>query len=237
MTLTRKLNVEAVPHAFRDAIADYRSVCKSVPDRAISVLPAMTSDSIFCAAELWVFGYGSLIFRAEFPFLERRVARISGFSRRFWQSSPDHRGTVAAPGRVVTLIEDPTSSVLGVAYRIARERAYAVLAELDERERAGYERVEVEIDFTQAPLGRTRALVYQARAENPGFVATDDEQRIAQIVRSARGPSGDNASYVRRLAHALRQLGEDDPHVFAIERLLEDPGEDLLARAAAIRDP
>jgi glutathione-specific gamma-glutamylcyclotransferase len=174
------------------------------------------------ASDVWVFGYGSLIFRAQFPFITRRVARLHGFSRRFWQSSPDHRGTVEAPGRVVTLIENSASSVLGVAYRIARERSYAVLTELDQRERAGYERIFVEVEFTEAPFGRARALVYQARAENPGFVANADEQSIADVVRSARGPSGDNASYVRELAQALRLLGEDDPHVFAIERLLAE---------------
>jgi len=172
------------------------------------------------AVDVWVFGYGSLIFRAEFPFLERRVARLHGFSRRFWQSSPDHRGTPEAPGRVVTLVENQAGSVLGVAFRIARERSYAVLSELDQRERAGYERVSVEVEFTEAPFGRACALVYQARAENPGFVANADDDSIAEIVRSARGPSGDNESYVRRLAEALRELGEDDPHVFAIERLL-----------------
>lgn len=181
----------------------------------------MTTRGFSALDEPWVFGYGSLIFRTEFPFLERRVARIHGFSRRFWQSSPDHRGTPEAPGRVVTLIEAPASSVIGVAYRIARERAYAVLAELDGRERAGYERVPVEIEFTEPPFGHAPGLVYLARAENPGFVAHPDEQSIAEVVRSARGPSGDNASYVRRLAQALRELGEDDPHVFAIERLLD----------------
>ena len=179
--------------------------------------------SAFAAGdELWVFGYGSLIFRAEFPFIERRVARLHGFSRRFWQSSPDHRGTPEAPGRVVTLIENQTNSVLGVAYRVAREKSYAVLAELDQRERAGYERIFAEVEFTEAPFGHARALVYQARAENPGFVPNADDASIAEIVRSARGPSGDNASYVRRLAQALRELGEDDPHVFAIERLLDE---------------
>jgi len=173
-------------------------------------------------ADVWVFGYGSLIFRAEFPFVERRVARVQGFSRRFWQSSPDHRGTPEAPGRVVTLIENQASSVLGVAYRIAREQSYAVLTELDRRERAGYERAFIEVEFTEAPFGRARALVYQARAENPGFVPHADDESIAAIVRSARGPSGDNASYVQQLAQALRLLGEDDPHVFAIERLLTE---------------
>jgi len=199
--------------AFLAANAGYRSVCKSI---------VMNRTPLFGTADVWVFGYGSLIFRAEFPFVERRVATIRGFSRRFWQRSPDHRGTPEAPGLVVTLIEDQASSVLGVAYRIAREQAYAVLTELDQRERAGYERAFVELEFSQAPFGHARALLYRARAENPGFLANADEQSIAEIVRGARGPSGDNASYVRQLAQALRELGADDRHVFTIERLLAE---------------
>jgi cation transport regulator ChaC len=44
--------------------------------------------------ELWIFGYGSLVWRPAFPFAERRGAWI-GFARRFWQSSTDHRGCQA----------------------------------------------------------------------------------------------------------------------------------------------
>src|SRR6188768_541599 len=113
----------------------YRSVCKSVPDHRRAPVRDMSSSALSGGVEPWVFGYGSLLFRAEFPFVERRVARIHGFSRRFWQSSPDHRGTPEAPGRVVTLIENRASSVIGVAYRIPREQSYAVLSALDERER------------------------------------------------------------------------------------------------------
>ena len=169
----------------------------------------------------WIFGYGSLIFRAEFPFRERRVARLSGFERRFWQRSPDHRGTPESPGRVVTLIERPEALLLGVAYLVETEAVERVLADLDLRERAGYERLEVDIELL-SPSEPARAFVYHARLGNPCFAADETELEIAKIVRSAVGPSGDNSSYVRRLAAALREIGADDPHVFAIERLLAE---------------
>ncbi len=172
------------------------------------------------SSDVWVFGYGSLIFRADFPFRERRVGKLRGFARRFWQRSPDHRGTPEAPGRVVTLVEEPGSSVLGVVYRVAAVHSQTVLTDLDHRERAGYERIDVSVELVDAGFVSVPAVVYLARAGDPGFAPESSNEEIARVVRSASGPSGHNESYVLRLAQALREIGEDDPHVFEIERLL-----------------
>ncbi|HJK98062.1 MAG TPA: gamma-glutamylcyclotransferase, partial [Polyangiaceae bacterium LLY-WYZ-14_1] len=70
------------------------------------------------SADLWIFGYGSLVWRPAFAYVERRPARLRGFARRFWQGSTDHRGVPGAPERVVTLVEEPSLEVGGTAYRV-----------------------------------------------------------------------------------------------------------------------
>lgn len=164
--------------------------------------------------ELWVFGYGSLIFKADFPYLERRPASIRGWVRRFWQGSHDHRGTPDAPGRVVTLIPLKEAVCEGMAYRVDAE----VLEHLDFREKNGYLRVVTDLSFRGG--GHARGLAYIATEENEAFLGDAPEAEIARQVAQASGPSGANRDYLLSLAQALRELGEHDAHVFAIERHL-----------------
>ncbi len=171
----------------------------------------------------WIFGYGSLVWRPDFSFAERRSAWLEGFTRRFWQGSTDHRGRPGAPGRVVTLVRDGGVRCAGVAYRLEESRADGILADLDHRERGGYDRLEVELATGQ---GRVAGLLYLASHANPNYLGPAPLPDIAAQVRGAEGPSGTNLEYVLRLAAALREIGAEDPHVFELEALVSgSPGE------------
>ena len=177
---------------------------------------------------MWLFGYGSLIFRPSFTFLDRRAAWIEGWERRLFQGSPDHRGTPEAPGRVVTLLHAPGAWCAGVAYRLDALEAAKVLAEVDVREQAGFERVEVALHESPSPSERPFAvgIVYVASPTNAHYLGPASADRIAAHVARSVGPSGSNTDYVVRLAAALRDMGEVDPHVEEIaERLMRTAGD------------
>ncbi len=165
-------------------------------------------------AEVWLFGYGSLIYKADFPWVERRPARIRGWERRFWQGSHDHRGTPRAPGRVATLVPAQSAVCVGMAYRITPD----VFDHLDYREKNGYLRFSTDMHLDND--AHAQGLVYIATEDNAAFLGPASDRDIAaQIARSA-GPSGPNSEYLLRLAAALRELDAHDSHVFALEQEL-----------------
>ncbi len=172
---------------------------------------------------LWIFGYGSLVWRPAFPHAERRPAFVRHWARRFWQGSTDHRGVPGAPGRVVTLVPERGAVCWGTAYRVDEERREAVLEALDWREKGGYERHRVEVHLPAA--GEAAAgLLYVAGPHNPNYLGPAPLERIAAQVRASAGPSGPTEEYVLRLAEALRAMGAQDRHVFALaDALRSDP--------------
>lgn len=170
---------------------------------------------------VWIFAYGSIIFRPSFEFAERRRAYIRGWTRRFWQGSPDHRGVPEAPGRVVTLIAAPDETCGGCAYRIDDGIAEAVLHALDVREQAGFVRRSLALfDGPGTTAQFAEGITWVAGAENPHFAGPLPEREIAAVIRERRGPSGTNIDYALRLLEALRALEVADPHVEEIGRHL-----------------
>jgi len=197
-----------------------------------------TSIEIPAELSVWIFGYGSLVWRPAFEHRAACKAWIHGHVRRFWQGSTDHRGLPGRPGRVVTIVPDDDPELLregqiavgvpedrrcwGTAYQVSAAEAAAVLDALDQRERGGYRRLEVEIGLAHASTASqlVPGLSYVAGPENENYLGPATLDMIARQVALAHGPSGANADYVFELAAALRQMEVVDDHVFALEDAL-----------------
>src|SRR5690606_30749717 len=134
---------------------------------------------------LWLFGYGSLIWRPAFAYVERRPAVVAGWERRFWQGSTDHRGVPHAPGRDVAPLPAPAGRCVGVVYRVDAAEADAVLAALDHREQGGYTRVDLRAELLQPDGERVPAVTYVATHGNRNWLGEAPLGEIArQICRS-----------------------------------------------------
>lgn len=162
--------------------------------------------------EIWVFGYGSLIYKVDFPFIDCQQATIEGWQRRFWMLSHDHRGTPDHPGIVLTLAPVQQAKCFGMAYHITE----AEFEHLDHREKNGYLREEINIELSN---GRAvKGLVYIGDTTSPVYLGHTPVEKLAAHIFASRGPSGENRDYVFDLANALRSHNVIDDHVFAIER-------------------
>ncbi|KAI0483080.1 ChaC-domain-containing protein [Xylariaceae sp. FL0804] len=170
------------------------------------------------ADEFWIFGYGSLIWKPP-PHFDRRVPGwVTGYVRRFWQASQDHRGTPSAPGRVVTLIErsfwasladahdSAPEEVWGIAYRIEPSKVAEVKEYLDIREINGYTIHYTPFQPAEPGTAPIRTLVYIGTPDNEQFVGPQDPQALAEHIRVSAGPSGPNRDYLLALDDALAAL-------------------------------
>lgn len=182
------------------------------------------------AEELWVFGYGSLIWQPGFDFDDRRLAVLAGYRRAFCMTSIVYRGTPEAPGLVLALDADPVGRCAGVAYHVPAATAAATHAYLRERELVSYA-----YDEARVPLvlddGRTvEAVAYVSNPAHPQYAGglTLDEQ--AEVIARARGPRGPNADYLLNTVESLTALGLDDPDLARLAALVR-------ARLAGIAPP
>lgn len=178
-------------------------------------MPAGQAPEREAGAVAWIFGYGSLVWRPDFAYLERCPGFVRGWARRFWQGSTDHRGVPGAPGRVVTLIPSADATCWGMAYALDPEQVPRTVRALDFRERGGYARHDVAIHL--AGGGPVSGAVYIATPENANYLGPADTEAIARQISVSAGPSGHNVEYLLRLAESIRRMEASDPHVFELE--------------------
>ncbi|XP_060031071.1 glutathione-specific gamma-glutamylcyclotransferase 1 isoform X2 [Erinaceus europaeus] len=157
---------------------------------------------------LWIFGYGSLVWRPDFAFSDSRVGFVRGYSRRFWQGDTFHRGS------------DEQGCTWGVAYQVRGAQVSEALKYLDVREAVlgGYDTKEVTFHPQDAPDQPLKALAYVATPQNPGYLGPAPEEAIATQILACRGFSGHNLEYLLRLADFMQLCGPQaqDEHLAAI---------------------
>ncbi|CAI4222568.1 unnamed protein product [Auanema sp. JU1783] len=169
---------------------------------------------------VWVFGYGSLLWYQDFHHIKKLSGVVKGYSRRFWQHSPDHRGTPEKPGRTVTLVPDEQGKCWGVAYEVPEESVKATRKYLDEREKAGYSRVSVTFYPDTPGEPSFDVEVYLNIQDNEHYAGDSQNDEIASTILYSHGASGSNLEYLLRLADILHKQAphSPDPHVYDLEK-------------------
>jgi cation transport protein ChaC len=182
--------------------------------------PRSTSIPRAAGEDLWVFGYGSLMWRPGFDFLERVPARLIGLHRGLCVFSFVHRGTPERPGVVLGL--DRGGMCRGIAYRVAAGKSAATVDYLRGREQVTSVYLETtrQVWLEGDPQRQVPALCYVVDRGHPQYAGRLTLAEQLHYVRQGTGVSGANRDYVLATVPALEALGyrETELHLLA-ERL------------------
>jgi glutathione-specific gamma-glutamylcyclotransferase len=167
-------------------------------------------------SDLWIFGYGSLMWRPGFAFEERVPALLTGYHRAFCITSTHHRGSPQRPGLVLGL--DRGGTCQGVVYRVAARDAASVLSYLRVRELVNgvYREALSPMLLLDGSHRTVRAITYIVERAHPSYAGVQSLARQAFMIRGARGLSGDNLDY---LVNTVRYLQVSGIRERALERL------------------
>jgi cation transport protein ChaC len=180
----------------------------------------MDPNPAHAAEDLWVFAYGSLMWRPDFPFVERLEARLIGAHRALCVYSFVHRGTPERPGLVLGL--DHGGTCRGIAYRVTAAARADIVAYLRAREQVTsvYRESMRPIWLKREPQLRVPALCYMVDRGHAQYAGRLSLEQQLHHVRQGHGQSGANRDYVIATVTALEQLGyrETELHLLA-ERL------------------
>lgn len=168
--------------------------------------------------DVWVFGYGSLMWNPLFHYVERRPAALRGFHRRFCLWSIAGRGTPERPGLVLGL--DLGGQCCGLAYRLSAAHAVAELKLLWQREMVvgsyAPRWVRIEARPCAGSNGHTeelRALVFVVNRNHPNYAGRLARETVVASLATARGRIGTAAEYLFNTADALAAHGLRDTHL------------------------
>ncbi|MDM0111914.1 gamma-glutamylcyclotransferase [Variovorax sp. J22R133] len=168
--------------------------------------------------DLWIFGYGSLIWRPEFEFAERRAAHLHGWHRALKMWSRVNRGTPQCPGLVFGLLSG--GSCRGMVFRIPAADGLETLGRLWLREMPTGVYDPRWLDCV-TPGGKVRALAFTLSRRSPNFTGELSDARYREIFAQATGRYGTSIEYARQTFHELQRHGIHDAALGRLVRLAE----------------
>ncbi len=167
--------------------------------------------------DMWVFGYGSLIWNPAIHYSESRTARVWGYHRSFCLRTPLGRGTPENPGLVLGL--DKGGSCNGVAFKLPAGREKDELSVVWDREMAldSYSAVWVR---AMTPDGPVNAVTFVMNRETERYVGRLPEDSIVDHLATAEGYLGTCAEYLENTVTHMREAGIHDRQLFRLQRLV-----------------
>lgn len=192
----------------------------TIPVRDDTELERLLSNEMERCPErdgLWLFAYGSLMWKPDIVFDAVRPAIVDGWQRRFCLWQRRYRGCRERPNLMLALVQG--GSCAGLVYRLEGADVKSRLAPIWKREMIafGYEARWV---AARTPVGVVPALAFVAWTEGPRYAGVLGEEEIAVRIASACGHVGPGAEYLRETAAKCAELGIEDDHVFRIEGLV-----------------
>ena len=165
--------------------------------------------------DLWVFGYGSLMWSPGFSYKEKALGCIHGYHRALCILSTRYRGTKRKPGLVMGLCRG--GSCWGMAFRVQAPRVRPALSRLWRREmpRRVYAPRLLQVELRSGR--RVRALAFLADPNNPAYVRELDLHGRARLVAQGIGQRGPCVDYIRNTLDHMHEVGVTDRH---LERIL-----------------
>jgi glutathione-specific gamma-glutamylcyclotransferase len=220
MRLTEDLVARVPPHGGEGGSLAGRSDLPTDAEYAAAVAELVAGAP--ASGEVWIFGYGSLIWNPGFDFDEERLATIHGWRRSFcigWIRI--YRGTPERPGVMLGL--DRGGSCRGVVFRLPRASAEGALDLIFRREHPiRWDRSYMRWLTARTESGPVRALAVLMGPSHPAYLSGLAEEVVVEALATAAGERGSMAAYLRSTIEHLEARGIHDRYLWRLQELVAD---------------
>ncbi|MBL9034291.1 MAG: gamma-glutamylcyclotransferase [Rhodospirillaceae bacterium] len=214
LALTRAMIAARFPQCPKDDPAAHRQLSEAEVEAYLDRILLEQDEG-----DLWVFGYGSLMWKPEMDYAEARPALLRGWHRRFCLWQWRWRGSRRTPGVMLAL--DKGGACRGVAFRLAAPGVRDKVAAVWKREMSGngYRPRWVKLVTRQGPV---RAIVFTANTECERYAGRVPDEVVADHIAQACGEAGACAEYLLETVLKCEELGIHDPFLWRLQELVAE---------------